>query len=260
MFSLTLLNKFTTFGILHAPLHVNPPHPTVVLLHGLASDKIGSKRSHVKLAHALTQLGIAALRVDLLGHGDCEGQLTDFSLEDYKVSTREIIEYAHSLPHLDRENLAIFGSSLGATLTLLTLPSIDKIKAIALWAPTISGELMSIELQKQPSEVISIHGNSEIIYSGVPLNPIFYSQFLKLDILKEQPFFPKNLSVLYMQGEKDCLVSVNHQKLFAQAFKNKLKKLTILTYPNVDHTFPLLDTSALSDLTQWLKNELISRE
>ncbi|WP_100933957.1 alpha/beta hydrolase [Candidatus Chlamydia corallus] len=261
MFSLTLLNNFTTFGILHTPLHFNPPYPTVILLHGLASDKTGSKRSHVSLAYELTRLGIAALRVDLLGHGDCEGRLTDFSLENYKQNIREVIDYFYSLPHLDPEKLAIFGSSIGGTLALLALLSCKKIKALALWAPTISGKLMSMEAKKNSPEAITINEKGEVTYAGLTLNSDFYSQFLKIDILKELVPYARNLPrILYMQGEKDSLVSINHQKLFLQAFGNKDKQLTILTYPDVDHAFPLSESSALLDLTQWLKKELTFRE
>ncbi|ACZ33145.1 dienelactone hydrolase family protein [Chlamydia pneumoniae LPCoLN] len=261
MFSLTLLNNFTTFGVLHTPLHYNPPYPIVILLHGLASDKTGSKRSHVRLAQELTRLGIAALRVDLLGHGDGEGELMDFSLENYKQNIREIIEYTHSLLHIDQERLAIFGSSLGGTLALQTLPFFDKIKALAVWAPTISGELMAAEAQKNAPEVITMSQKGAITYAGMTLNPDFYTQFLKIDIVKELMPSARNLPpILYMQGEQDHLVSMNHRTLFTEAFANQDKPITILTYPDVDHAFPFAESSALSDLTQWLKRELTSRE
>ncbi|WP_066483447.1 alpha/beta hydrolase [Candidatus Chlamydia sanziniae] len=256
MLTLTLLGNVTTFGILHTPLNEQVSHPLVIILHGLVSDKIGTQRTHVHLAEALAEVGCAALRIDLPGHGDSEGQPDDFSLEDYKTSICEIVNYAYKQPYTDKTNLAIFGSSLGATLTLLSIGLMPKIKALALWAPTILGTLWVQDAQNQSIISSSTSNSDNIHYAGIPLSKAFCSQFLEIDISKQVVDIPESLPILHMHGENDTLVSLNHQKLFAQAFKNKNNRLRLLSYPNVDHVLPLNSSSVLSDLITWLISEL----
>ncbi|WP_236558954.1 alpha/beta hydrolase [Chlamydia sp. 17-3921] len=258
MLSMTLLNDVTTFGVLHTPKYSKAPHPLVIILHGLASDKTGTNRSHVHLAEILSKSGIASLRIDLPGHGDSDRHLQDFSLEDYKASVREIINYALEQPYVDNKNIAIFGSSLGGTLALLNIAAMPQIKSLALWAPTILGSLWLQETLNQLQPIIS-STNEEILYAGFPINKAFCSQFLDLNILEEINLFSSTLSILYMQGLQDTLVSPQHQKLFVEAFANKNNPLELKTYPSIDHSFVSTNSSIFSDLIQWLKRELISQ-
>ncbi|AGW38993.1 alpha/beta hydrolase [Chlamydia pecorum] len=256
--SITLLNDVTSFGVLHTP-RLSPPYPLVIILHGLASNKIGTKRSYIYLAEELAKIGIATLRVDLPGHGDSEYHLLDFSLEDYKTSVWEIISYAFSQSYTDTENVAIFGSSLGGTLALLNIAAFPKVKSLALWAPTILGALWLQETLSQPKSEVTTK-DEEVLYAGVPINKTFCSQFIDLQALQEAHLFSPALSILYMQGQQDSLVSLQHQKLFQEAFINKSNPVDIRTYPNVDHTFACTNTSVFSDLIQWLQCELTPQD
>ncbi|WP_348662668.1 alpha/beta hydrolase [Chlamydia vaughanii] len=252
-----VLNKVTTFGILHTPLQEASSYPLVIILHGLASNKIGSKRSHVQLAEKLTEQGIAALRVDLPGHGDAEGSLYDFSFHDYITCAHEIISYGYSLNNIDTKNVAVFGSSLGGTIALMNMSSLHYIKSLAVWAPTIQGALWLQEAMNVPDNVLSHSPASEdILYAGTPINKTFCSQFIEMDITKEIPKFPESLSILHMQGEDDTTVSLHHQKIFAETMSRKPNRCDLRTYPNTNHHLPQ-EGSAIPDIVEWLKQQLI---
>ncbi|AAP05351.1 alpha/beta hydrolase [Chlamydia caviae] len=252
-----ILNNITTFGVLHTPVQACTPYPLVIILHGLASNKIGSKRTHVQLAENLTQCGIAALRVDLPGHGDSEGSLYDFSFSDYINSANEIVSYGYGLNTIDTKNIAIFGSSLGATLALLNMPTLPYVKSLAVWAPTIQGAIWLQEAINIPNTILAHAPASEdILYAGMPINKTFCSQFIQMDVTKEVPKFSDSLSILHMQGEDDTTVSLHHQKIFATAMSQKPNPFEMRTYPNVGHHVPL-SCSMLSELVQWLKHQLI---
>ena len=187
---LYVLNTVSTFGILHTPRHTASPYPLVIILHGLASNKVGSHRSHVELAEKLSLCGIAALRVDLPGHGDAEGSLTDFSFYDYLTSVKDIIAYSHSLNNIDINKISIFGSSLGGTLALLSAPYISSIHSLAVWAPTIQGRLWLQEAMNASNNNLFTHSSSseDILYAGLPISKIFCTQFIEIDITKLDSF------------------------------------------------------------------------
>lgn len=252
-----ILNNITTFGVLHIPAQVSPPYPLVITLHGLASSKIGSKRTHVHLAEKLSECGIAVLRVDFPGHGDAEGDPYDFSFNDYILSANEIISHGYGLNHIDTKNIAVFGSSLGATLSLLNMSSLHYVKSLAVWAPTIQGAVWLQEAIHLPNNLISHSPSSEdIFYGGMRINKTFCSQFIEMDVTKEIPKFSDSLSILYMQGQEDTVVSLHHQEIFSEAIKNKPNPYEPRVYPHTGHHIPQ-SCSMLSELVQWLKHQLI---
>ncbi|BAE81166.1 acyltransferase [Chlamydia felis Fe/C-56] len=251
-----ILNNIKTFGILHTPVQVSP-YPLVITLHGLASSKIGSRRTHVQLAEKLTECGIAVLRVDLPGHGDAEGSLYDFSFSDYITSAHEIISQGYRLQNIDTNRMAIFGSSLGATLALLNMPTLHYIKSLAVWAPTIQGAVWLQETVNSSNHIIAHDPYSEdILYAGMPVNKTFCSQFIEMDVTKEIPNFSDSLAILHMQGAEDTTVSLRHQKIFSEAMSCRPNPCEIRTYPNTGHHIPQ-SCSMFAELVQWLKHQLI---
>lgn len=252
----SILDGVDVFGMLHTP--TSPaPHPLVIFLHGLASHKMGSKRTHVELAEKLTKQGIAVLRVDLPGHGDSEGEVADFSFQDYLTSAKEIITYGYGLEHIDTKKIGLFGSSLGGTLALMNLSHLHHIKCLAIWAPTIQGAIWLQEAMNIPSDILSLSSADNILYSNVPISKAFCSQFLDLDIIKEIPNFPHSLSILHMHGDEDTTVSPRHQEIFSEAMSHTSHPCEIRTYPNMTHSLTS-SSPAFQDLTQWLTTQLIA--
>ena len=81
-----------------------------VLLHGL----LFSKRMHDELARALADRGHRVVTLDLLGHGESD-RPPDMSRYSMTEFGREVVAL---LDHLDIEEAAVMGTSLGANTTL----------------------------------------------------------------------------------------------------------------------------------------------
>ncbi|MBQ8498357.1 alpha/beta hydrolase [Chlamydia sp.] len=251
IFEITLLNNVSSVGVLHIPNSQDKHFPLVIVLHGLASNKVGTKRSHLYLANHLIQAGIAVLRMDLPGHGDAEGFIHEFSLNDYIQASQRIIEFGLSLP-IANDSVALFGSSLGGSLALLNLPHFPIVQHLAIWAPTIQGSLWLedvAQLTSLPQNVSS----ENFFYQGIPLGKEFCSQFIELDTLKVLSKIPKQTSILYLQGENDPVVSTRHQALFAKTFSGEA---SYRIYPKMTHHL-CVDSEAFRDLVNWIKNQLL---
>lgn len=95
---------------LYRPLHAPGPLPVVVMAHGLSGtrrDRLGA------FAERFAVAGLAALVFDHRGFGDSGGEPDLFDparqLEDWQAA----IAHARSLPDIDPDRVATFGSSMG---------------------------------------------------------------------------------------------------------------------------------------------------
>lgn len=98
-------------GSLYLPQDVKEPAPCVVLNHGL-----GGSRDVVvgQYASRFAQAGIAALTYDYRHFGDSGGSPRQLFLLDLQIEDcRAAIAYVRSLPEIDAERVAIWGTSAG---------------------------------------------------------------------------------------------------------------------------------------------------
>lgn len=114
--------------ILPSTASVTNPVPGAVLTHGIGSDNRVMESS----AYLLAKKGIAAILVDIRGHGKSEGRLDDKFYEDVVDAWQVLTD----LPVVDRSRIALIGHSLGAFASILATTKIEKPKAlIALSCP-----------------------------------------------------------------------------------------------------------------------------
>jgi alpha-beta hydrolase superfamily lysophospholipase len=86
------------------------PAPIVVMAHGLS----GTRRDRLgPFAERFAETGIAALLFDHRGFGDSGGEPDRFSPNRQLADWRAAIACARSLPNIDADRVATFGSSMG---------------------------------------------------------------------------------------------------------------------------------------------------
>src|SRR5215218_2944717 len=86
------------------------PTPIVVMAHGLS----GTRRDRLgPFAERFAAAGIAALLFDHRGFGDSEGEPDLFEPDRQLDDWRAALAFARSLPDIDADRVATFGSSLG---------------------------------------------------------------------------------------------------------------------------------------------------
>lgn len=121
-------------GVFHTPAGSGKA-PAVLFLHGFASTKVGPHRLLVKAAEALAAQGVAALRFDLRGCGDSEGDSRDMTLDGHVADARAALAWLRARPEVDPQRVALLGFSLGGAVAALLAGEEPGLRAVVLWAP-----------------------------------------------------------------------------------------------------------------------------
>lgn len=101
---------------------------TILYLHGLMSDRLGTKCVAIEKYCIENQINYVAF--DNLGHGTSSGKFTDFNISDWLCATIEFIK------KLNLKNIILIGSSMGGWLALLVSQlKLHNIYAMILIAP-----------------------------------------------------------------------------------------------------------------------------
>lgn len=245
------------FGVLHRP-DVLEKVPAVLVCHGLAGNKVGKYRAYVKLAEALVQSGIAALRIDFRGLGDSEG---DFSATTPKTKVQDALaalDYLARHHAIDPKCIGIFGRSFGGTVALEAGAQYSKVKSIVIWAPLfdasewreiwhkyLNGQVTRKELQ---------------IYSkidGQELSLEFLQELFALDLEKTMPSL-KEIPLLHIQGDKDEVIPNSHTFKFEKARQLSYAKTKFIRLNQSDHAFSIEDerSRAIQETVLWFSSTL----
>lgn len=241
------------FGVIHHP-HVENP-PIVVIMHGFASSKVGTNRSWVYMAEALTKAGIAVLRFDFRGAGDSEGSLTEMDLDGYLSDALVAADVVKSRGY---RRMGFFGSSLGGAVSVLTAARLGGVDSLALWAPVASGQLWAQDFIECNKHLDSSNLEEMLTsYHGVQLHPKFKEQFgqmVPFEEVKELTDVP----LLHLQGENDTTVSVRHQKAYQKSREGASAPSRFICYPDIDHNLgfePVLP-EVIEETVQWFQKTL----
>ncbi len=219
------------FGMLHRPLHTSEAPPLVVFCHGFASNKIGTNRCYVTLAEQLSKAGFASLRFDFRGSGDSEGAISQMTFEDFISDAVAVLEMARTLPGIDSQKIALFGSSLGATVSVFAAARFQKIAAMVLWAPIAEGARWMRDFMQSQA---AAEGSNHAVYRGLPIHPHFQREFSQqmaaetLSQLVDVPF-------LHMHGQQDRVVPICHQEIYRSSCSNHRNATRFLCFDQVDH-------------------------
>ncbi len=245
------------FGVVHQPKAVTHA-PIVVMMHGFASSKHGTNRSYVTFAEELAKQGIASLRFDFRGAGDSEGTLATVTLEDLVDDAVAALEFSEELEGIDKERIGVFGSSLGATIAVLSAERYQKAKAMTLWSPLASGELWVHDFMTQNPEMAT-QDPKEVLanYRGFTLHPEFRRQFGRMSAAKTIEKLG-DVPLLHMHGESDKTVSILHQQVYKMHCEGREAPARFISYPDVEHqitdgnVFP----KVVKETLEWFKTHL----
>jgi pimeloyl-ACP methyl ester carboxylesterase len=115
----------------------------VVLLHGL----LFSRYMHDALARALAERGHRVLTLDLLGHGESE-RPTDMWHYSMTEFGREVVAL---LDHLELDQAAVMGTSLGANTTLeVASLAPERLRAMVIEMPVLDNALLGCAVAFTP--------------------------------------------------------------------------------------------------------------
>ena len=128
------------------PIQRNPA-PAVLLIHSVARNRT----TWEAFAKLLQQNGMAALAIDLRGHGESTRKLTadgsvtidyhNFATRDFQDMLLDIeaaVDWLQAQPEIDHNRIALVGESLGANLVLRYAAINEDLAAVVVFSPGIN--------------------------------------------------------------------------------------------------------------------------
>ena len=198
---------------------------TVTAVHGFGGDMESAAVS--ALAERMTARGYAVVTFCLPGHGISRAD-EQFSAENCRLDLMYMFRYTCEL-YPAAERRAVFATSFGGYLTLLSLGEIPEETRLVLRAPAVDMRStfenllpMSISELKQLGTTEGLDGRRTVSYS-------FYEELCKNDISSRC----LDREMLILHGDKDDVVLPEHIRRFCKA--NPKARLEVIT--GADHRF-----------------------
>jgi pimeloyl-ACP methyl ester carboxylesterase len=117
--------------------HGAPDGRVVICCHGFLGDKLGPRRTFVRLANRLQAQGIATLRFDQYGSGDSAGDFFDSSFDDWSATAAALVRREQA----DGHRVALLGQSMGGAAALAVGSDLGAaLDAVVAWVPDPSVE------------------------------------------------------------------------------------------------------------------------
>ena len=142
------LNTPDDVGIIGTFYPTDQPHaPAVLLLHSILRDR----SVWTDFATLLQHNGVAALAIDLRGHGESTRKLTaegpvkidvrDLTGRDYQDMLLDVevaIDWLQTQPEIDRKHIVLIGESFGANISLRYAAINEDLSAVAVFSPGLN--------------------------------------------------------------------------------------------------------------------------
>ena len=113
------------------------PHPIAVLAHGLGANHT---MALARYEQHFAESGIATLAFDYRHLGESEGLPRQrLSLRHHRQDIAAAIDFARGLPDVDRDRVALWGTSLGAMHVLRVAANRTDVAAVVVQCPIVSG-------------------------------------------------------------------------------------------------------------------------
>ena len=203
--------------------------PLAIVIHGLTGHM---EEPHIRaLASLMNELGLAALRVEMYGHGKSGGEFYNHNLLKWLNNAMTVTDYAKSLDFVS--GLYVLGHSQGGlTTALLAGMKPDDFKAVMPLSPAMmvpegarKGELLGRRFDPEhvPDE---IYVNAEQKVSG---NYIRAAQLIDLDSAISRYHGP----VLIVHGDEDEAIPVRVSEDAAAKYSNA----ELVVIPGDDHCY-----------------------
>lgn len=220
------------YGMMNIP-EGNGPFPVIVLNHGYFSPSGFTSGDGTRtMADILASNGYITVASDYRGHGQSEedGQRRGGHRPEFAIDALNLIASVKNIQKADPNRIGMWGHSMGGEVSLRTAESTDKVKAIALWAPTSANA----------SDNANFYGGKHNPNTNNPENdgisPINYLQYISAPISLHQ-------------GLVDVEVKPEWSKQLNDALKKEGKTVEYFEYAGQDHNFRNLGWDLISERT-----------
>jgi hypothetical protein len=112
----------------------HPEYPTVLMLHGTASQKDEVGDMYKREAQKLGAVGVASLRIDFAGSGDSTLAQTAFTYTEEVADTKTALTWLSRRPQVDAGRLGLLGFSQGGRVAATVAGTDRRVKAVTTWS------------------------------------------------------------------------------------------------------------------------------
>ena len=250
----------TLAGTLTLPSDRPPPHPAVVLITGSSPqnrDMMGhwawpasAYRPFRQISDALSNNGVAVLRMDDRGYGCSEGgPLLDATTVERADDNRAMVDFLRNRSDIDPSRIGILGLSEGGNIGPLIAASDPNICALVIMAGCATNGWKIQEhqfrydierdenLNKEEKEkaLKAKMKDLRVAVRAGKANPwfVFFLEYMPLPTAKQV-----TCPVLILHGDKDAHVPVEHANYLAQAMKSSGNPdVTVRIFKDINHPF-----------------------
>ena len=244
------------WGMLHLP-GASGTHPAVLMLHGITGDKTGSHRLFVHAARAFAAHGIAALRFDMCGSGDSEGEFQDMTLRSEVSDAQVALEWLLGQPQVDGSRLGVLGLSLGGMVTsMLVGHNPHLVRGVAYWAAAANADTITHMAQRTATEgkttteslVSALARDGYIMFWRYPLGLPLVQDLIQQQPLEELTHYRGRALIVHSVG--DPTVPVSQVDVYASVFGDRAE---IYRLEENTHSFenPAAERQAIELTVNW---------
>lgn len=250
-------------SIMNVPNSPKPEngYPVLILAHGfIPPDTYSTISSYKAFTDYYSNNGFLVFKPDYRGHDDSEGIAVSAHLSpDYVTDVLNLISSVKNRTDADKNNMAIWGHSMGGGIALKVITVDPSIKAALLVAGVVASPQKFFEYWDQNKDAknipawIKTTGVSITVSHGTPVtNPEYWSgisPYTYLDDIKA------NVSIHH--GTADASVPIIFSEEINTALKEKNKSVEYFVYAGADHNLAGSARSLfLSRSLEFLNNNL----
>jgi dienelactone hydrolase len=239
------------FGVIHRPANLAQAAPAVVIYHGFLGSKDQPHRMFVQLAEALAQNGMIALRFDLYGRGDTEGDSVDMTWDGDLQDAQAALEWLAAQPNVDSQRLAVVGMSWGGLLAGTVAGRMPDVRACVIWSAA------PVERLPWSPPLVTIDGREVAENWGMLVGKQFYDTLPTFNPLAEA--LKATSPFLLIHGTEDDSVPADDVTAFQTTIQQHGSgQCDVIAIDGADHIFFTWawKMQVITQTVDWLKGQL----
>lgn len=264
--------------------------PAVILCHGFSRHRNDGLSV---LAKELNEMGFVTFRFDFRGCGEhAVHKYFEYCASEWPRDLVQAVNYAESLPFVDRERIGVTGISMGACTVVYTAGMDTRIKSVAamsgiadcrewlhyVWDSQGGDFEEFVSSVYEQARISAATGNAHMVNvlemyhmpqderDRVTIEAIFdanNSEYIAWNVMQELLMYKPiehcpdiTQPIFFLTGSEDLLVPQEQSQKMYDAVSSEKKK--IKEYPGVDHNIPIDPQREIvfADIIQWFRETL----
>ena len=232
-------------AVLTKPENAGEKMPICIIIHGFTGQK--DEDHLIAVEREVLSIGMAALRVDMYGHGKSDGEFFDHTLSRWFLNLLAIVKYAEKLDFVD--DIYLCGHSQGGLTVMMGAAMLrDKIRAIIPMSPAwvIPDQAREGIIQGNSFDKDNIPDGVFLSGSGLTLGGSYLREAQLIDV--KAAISRYDGPVLIVHGTEDASVEYKYSEEIVACYKN----VNLVPIEGDTHCFDNHADLAAKAVREWL--------